>query len=218
MLRRPLVGIASLAASALVGTSAEASVVTYDVNTAFSGATSAGTAPYIRLEFDDEAVPGSVRMTASAPGLDPTEWVARIHLNMDPALDVTQLTFSNYEILAGNLLQPLAFLGADQFEADGGGFYDVEFQFAVSGGGFSRRFNQGESFRFDLGGIPGLNANSFNFVSAPPAASGQHVMSTLIQGIGPDLLEGYHTVPEPTASALVLIAMSALASRNRRRR
>ena len=217
MLREALVLTAGLAASALAAPRAAATIVTYDVNTAFSGAQSAGTAPYVRLVFDDEATPGFVRMTASAPGLEPAEWVARISLNLDPALDVTQLTFSNYEILSGTLLQPLAFLGTDEFEAGGGGQFDWELRFAVSGGGQTRRFNQGESFRFDLSGIAGLNANSFNFPSAPPAPNGQQLLAVQIQNIGPDALEGYHTIPEPATGALVLVGLGALASRRRRR-
>ena len=216
MLKHVLIGAAGLAVSALVVAPAEATVVAFDVNTAFSGPTSLGTAPYVRIEFDDAVAPGFVRMTASAPGIAAEEWVARIDLNMDPALNPSGLTFSNFQILSGTLLQPLAFLGADQFEADGGGRYDWELQFAVSGGGLTRRFNQGESFSFDLNGIPGLTANSFNFQSATPAPNGQYPTAVLIQGIGPDMLEGWHSVPEPTATSLALIAIGALAARRRR--
>jgi hypothetical protein len=190
--------------------------VTYDVNTAFSGALSAGSAPFVRLEFDDGAVPDGVRMTTSAPGLNPAEWIARINLNLDPAFDATQLTFANFEIHSGTMLQPVAFLGTDLFEAGGGGLFDFELQFAVSGGGLTRRFNQGESFSFDLGGIPGLNANSFNFASAPPAANGVPLMSMLVQGIGPDALEGFHTIPEPGAALLALAALGTRALSGRR--
>ena len=217
MLKNVLIGAASLAISALVVAPAAATVVAFDVNTAFSGPTSAGTAPFIRIEFDDAIVPDKVRMTATAPGLDVSEWVARIDFNMDPALDPTALTFSNFQILSGIMLQPLAFRGSNQFEADGGGLFDWELVFSVSGGGFARRFNQGESFSFDLDGIPGLTANSFNFLSATPAPNGQYPTAMLIQGIGPDMLEGWHSVPEPTGTSLAVIAMGTLAARRRRR-
>jgi hypothetical protein len=210
LLLRLVGGIAVVAAAP-----ANATVVTFDVNTAFSGPLSAGTAPFLRFEFDDEIVPGMVRMTASAPGLHESEWVANVHLNIDPAFNSSALTFANFQILSGTMLQPLAFLGNDQFEADGGGLFDLEFQFAVSGGGFTRRFNRGESFSFDLGGIPGLNANSFNFLSIPPAPNGVQLMSALIQGIGANADDGFHTVPEPATPFLVLAALAAQALRRR---
>jgi hypothetical protein len=216
MLTRFTLVMVGLAASALAVSRAGATIVTYNVNAPFSGAQSGGTAPYVQLTFDDQIAPGSVRMTANAPGLEAAEWVARIDLNMDPALDVTQLTFSNFQILTGTLLQPLAFLNANAFEADAGGFFDWELQFAVSGGGQTRRFNQGESFSFDLGGIAGLNANSFNFPSAPPATNGPQLLSVLIQNIGPDALEGFHTVPEPGSGSVVLLAFGIVALRRRR--
>ena len=211
-----LVGAVGLAASVLFMATVSATVVVYDVSQAFGGAQSGGTAPFVRLAFDDAAAPGAVRLTASAPGLDVTEWVARIHLNLDPAFDASQLTFGNFEILSGTMLQPVAVRGRDVAEADGGGLFDVEFQFAVSGGGFARRFNQGEAFRMDLGGIPELNANSFNFLSALPAANGQQLLSVQIQGIGPEGLEGHHTVPELTTAGAALTAVGGLVLGRRR--
>ena len=95
-------------------------------------------------------VPGAVRMTASAPGLDVTEWVNNIHLNLDPATSPLDLFFGNFTINSGTLLQPVISRGTDLFESGGGGMFDLQFQFSVSGGGFTRRFNQGESFSFDI--------------------------------------------------------------------
>ena len=216
MLKNQFTGCLILLACALVAPRAAATIVTYDVNTAFSGLTSAGTAPFIRLEFDDAVVPGSVRMTASAPGINAAEWVARMNLNLDPVISATDVSFSNFVINSGTLLQPLIFRGNDAFEAGGGGQFDLQFEFAVSGGGLTRRWNQGESFSFDINGPPELNANSFNYFSAPPAVNGTQLMSLQIQGIGPNAEDGYHTVPEPGVALLSLLALGATALRPRR--
>jgi hypothetical protein len=208
-----LTGIVGLAASALITARAEALIVTHDINTAYSGAQSAGTPPFIQIAFDDAIAPGAVRMIATAPGLNASEWVARIYLNLDPALDVEALFFSNFAVNMGTMLQPIIFTDNNGFEAGGGGMFDVEFAFSVSGGGFTRRFNQGESFQFDITGPPGLNANSFSFVSAPPAPSGVQAMGVLIQGIGANADEGFHTVPEPAGMLPLLVGL--VASRRR---
>ena len=212
-----LLGTVVLMGFALVAAPAQATIVSYDITTAFSGAQSFGTPPLIHIELDDTAAPGAVRMTASAPGLDPTEWVARLAFNLDPTFDASQLTFNNFEILAGTMLQAVASRANDQFECDNGGFFDLQFVFSVSGGGFTRRWNQGETFRIDIGGIPGLTANSFNFPSTPPATNGTQPVALLIQGIGPLAEEGWHSVPEP-GSALALLAVVALSGVRARRR
>jgi MYXO-CTERM domain-containing protein len=196
-----------------MGSRAAGTIATFDVSAAFSGAQSQGIPPFIHLEFDDAIAPGAVRMTASAPGLNASEWVALMHLNVDPAIAPTDLFFSNFVIHSGTMLQPIISRGANAFEADAGGFFDLQFQFSVSGGGFTRRWNLGESFSFDITGPPELNANSFGFFSAAPAANGVQALSLLIQGIGANAEEGYHSVPEPGAGALALLALTALARR-----
>lgn len=215
MLKHVVAGAAGMAALALTSTAAPATVVTYNFNTAFAGALSEGVAPFLTLEIDDAVVPGSVRLTFSAPGLSETEYVQQINLNLDPALNSGDLTFTNFQIYSGVLLHPMVTLGNDTLEGGGGGLFDMQFTFAVSGGGFSRRFNAGESFSLDFDGIAGLNANSFNFLSTPPAANGIQLLAAHIEGIGASAADGWHTVPEPAAVSLALLGLGPSCLRRR---
>jgi hypothetical protein len=76
------------------------SILEYYASVEFSGAPPAGSPPWLKVAFDDEGTPGSVLFELTALNLVGSEFVSKLYLNLDPALDVTGLVFDN---LAGGM-------------------------------------------------------------------------------------------------------------------
>jgi hypothetical protein len=164
--------------------SVQAVSLTFDLDIEFSGATPpAGTAPWISATFDDAVNPGFVRLTMSADNLVGTEFIDDWLFNLDPALDPTALMFtpiSNVDSVPNSIST-----GVDAFQADGDGKYDILFDFPPPPGTFASEFTTGETVIYDISGIVGLTANSFDFLSAPAGGHGPFKSAAHIQGIGP---------------------------------
>ena len=181
--RSTFAGALALAATLGVVGSGWATSVTFDLDIEFSGATPpAGTAPWISATFDDVVSPGFVRLTMSANNLVGTEFIDDWLFNLDPALDPTALTFapiSNAASVPNGIST-----GVDAFHADGDGKYDILFDFPPPPGTFTSKFTTGETVIYDINGIVGLTANSFDFLSAPAGGHGPFKSAAHIQGIG----------------------------------
>ena len=101
--------------------------------------------------------------------------------------------------------------GNDAFVADGAGLFDMQLSFAVSGGGLTRRLNAGESFSLDFAGIAGLQAESFSFPSVPVGAAESQLIAVQVAGIGASESDGWHTVPEPTSTTILISGLGYVA-------
>ena len=121
-----------------------------------------GPRPWLVSLFDDSVVPGSVRLTLSASGLVDGENISNVYFNLSPGLDPADLTFSFLPALSSGP-EPLS-IGArsDAFKAANTGKYDIRFDFQKGKG-----FDAGETVVFDIGGIDGLAATSFDALSKP---------------------------------------------------
>ena len=194
---------------------ARADVVTYEVRDVFNGSGSHGTRPYLRLTFDDAAVAGGLRLTAEAPGLGAEEYVTQLNLNLDPALNIIDLTFTNFQLVAGNMFQPTLDKATDALEAGGGGLFDAQLNFSDSGGGLSRRWNVGEVWTVDILGA-GLTAASFGFDAALPAPEGAQPLAAHILHFSSAEDRGWLTIPEPTAAGLLVAGLAGVTLRRRR--
>jgi hypothetical protein len=163
--------------------------------------------PWIQALFEDIS-PGSVRITLSALNLTDPENVVDLWLNLDPNLDPSSLSF-NFVGGSGGFDPPTISTGADAFQADGDGSFDILFSF-TTGMDDVNRFTGGEYAVFEVSGIATLQAIDFNFLSAPGGGWGPFFGAAHIQRIGPleesthiAPGEGLELIPEPQSLALL---------------
>ena len=104
-----------------------------------------------------------------------TEFLDALYLNFGPnlgpgQLDPTLLSFGTPTSTGSFGTNPVVSTGANAFDADGGGSYDIKFQFDIAPP--PDRFNLTDTITYHVTGITGLDANDFNFVAAPHGGNG----------------------------------------------
>jgi hypothetical protein len=165
-----------------------------------------------------------IHVDLSATALSDPEFVSEWFLNLDPVLDLDELTISALA-LSGGFNVPAAselLVGTDAYKADGDGLYDIKVIFATSDG-LGTRFTAGDTLRLTLTytGAGTLDASSLGFPSAPDGGSGPFLAAAHINSTGFDN-EGsvwVAAVPEPSVAMSALLAgVVLLPLRHRRRR
>jgi len=196
-------------AALLLTSSAGATVVAFEYDTEFSGATApAGPSPWMTATFDDGDTPGTVSLTLSASNLVGSEFVRSVFFNLDPALNPAAMAVSVSSV-TGTIKDPWVSLATNGYKADGSGYYDFRLGFAASGykGGLYR-FGAGEEMVLDLS-LAGLTVDSFGFLSSSSGGNGPLVTAAHVQGInGSDsgwVTGGVSEVPEPMTMSLLAI-------------
>jgi hypothetical protein len=182
----------------------QASALTFQLNTEFSGGRApAGPPPWLTATFTDTAF-DTVHVTLSASGLTGSENVSEWDFNVTDSF-VGTLNFTN-ETKGGTFDSPTILQGLDAFQADGDGKYDLSFVF-TTGGVASSVFGPGETLEYDStnAGL-GLTASDFNLLSADAGGHGPfftaaHVQNTTGAGTGDS---GWiAAIPEPSATLLI---------------
>jgi hypothetical protein len=211
-----LLGVALLGAEAASGLS-----ITFDLNFEFSNGTPpAGGTPWVTVTIDDTADAvgaNGVRVTVSNVGLVDQEFVSEISLNLDPSLDPTDLTETAVNTSAVGSFS--VSFGADAFQADGDGQFDILVTLPPPPGSFSAKFTAGETISFDLDLGAALSASDFDFPSASGGGQGTFNAAAHVQGIG----EGEEDsgwigpVPEPGTGFLLALGLAGLAGAGRKR-
>jgi len=131
--------------------SAHATIMTYTFGTEFSGTGATLSGPVVAT-FDDGGSPGLVSVTIDATGLDTTlsEKITGLYLNLNPDLDPENLVVgfpgdnTDPEVIDSpeDMDPGLVALGADEFKADGDGFFDILIEWDPSAAG---SFDAGET-------------------------------------------------------------------------
>jgi hypothetical protein len=200
---------------------ASALSITFDLNFEFSNGTPpAGGTPWVTVTIDDAADAigaNGVRVTVSNVGLVGVEFVSEISLNLDPLLDPADLaeTAVNTSAVGSFAVS----FGADAFQADGDGKFDILVVLPPPPGAFSDKFTAGETISFDLDlGAP-LSASDFDFGSAPGGGQGTFTAAAHVQGIGEDGEDSgwIGPVPEPSAALLLVLGLGGLVAFRSRR-
>jgi hypothetical protein len=186
-----------------------------DANYEFSNGTApAGSTPWLTAEFNDLGTTGSVTLTLTATNLTGTESVKEWFLNLDPTLNLSNLSFS-VPTKTGSFDDPTISKGTDAFKADGDGYYDINIEFATAGDN-THRFTAGDSISYIISGIPSLTANSFYFNSTQGGGHGVYLMAAHVQNTpGGGSGSGWvaplqNPVPEPSTIILLSIGVFGL--------
>ena len=171
---------ALFAVAAMVGIAqpSAAASITINMTTEFSGGASPqGTSPYMIATFEDIGA-GLVQLTMDATNLVGTEFISEWSFNFDPSLDATDLDIDHVSGIEAVSVDQ----GNNGFQADGGGKYDIQFNFDIAppGDRFGPNAVVTSVYTFDLAGI---TAESFNFISAPGGGNPNYLSAAHIQGI-----------------------------------
>src|SRR5688572_6828998 len=195
-----------LAALVLNAAPAGATLITYNLDTEFSGADVPSGAPTVQL--NDFGLTGSVLMTITT-NLSGSEFIPQVYLNY--VADATTLTLA-YQ--SGDQAISIS-KGSNAFKADGDGYFDLLLDFKTSGPP-STRFGAGDTSVYLITAL-GLTAGDFNASSAPGGGNGTYWAAAKVQGIGangegsgwvgdgngPGTPGPGNIVPEPSSLALL---------------
>jgi hypothetical protein len=223
-----LLGCAAVVMLGASAVPANAALLTFNYNIEFSGATAPeGPAPWLTAVFNDDVdgngvLDGAVQLTMSGSGLTDAEFVASWYFNLNPSYDPAVLTFTPVDV--SDISSWSVDQGTDAYKADGDGLYDFRFNLPNSGD----KFNAGDSIVFDIGGIGGLTALDFNYLSAPAGGHGPFLSAAHVQGIGSSNAQsgwiapttgdtGIAEVPEPASLFLVGSGLALIGRRVRGR-
>ena len=117
-----------------------------------------GAGPWMTASFDDGGGVGSVTLTIDLF----VNQVTGIYLNVDDAIGVGNLTFTDVDVSAVGSSNILT--GTDSFRPDSDGLYDFFIDLPPPPGSAAARFSAGEQLVYNITGT-GLTASSFNFLS-----------------------------------------------------
>ena len=196
--------------TALTGSTAWGTLITWDANTVFSGTAPAGTPGWLTAQFDDHGSSGSVTLTMTAANLEGTENVASWLFNVDPAINPATLTFSAPTLVSGSFDTSdfTVSKGTDGFKADGDGYYDIEIDFPSHDGNVDR-FTGGDSVSFTITGSS-ITANSFNFTSSSGGGNGTYTMAAHVQNTPNGGGSSCWVAPVPEPSTLLLLGIACV--------
>ncbi|HWX23027.1 MAG TPA: hypothetical protein VN578_24255 [Candidatus Binatia bacterium] len=171
-----------------------ASGIVYSFDNVFSGQSTppAGPGPWASATLLDLS-PGTVSLTISNSGLSSGEFISGLYLNLNPADNVNNLSFTQTGS-SGSFTVPTISTGEDGFKADGDGKYDILFSFSTPNG---TTFTVNDSITYKITGIANLTSSDFSFLSSPAGGSGPFYAAAHIQGTPPNNGSSCWVEPSP---------------------
>jgi hypothetical protein len=183
----------------------------------FSGASApaSATTPWVNIVLDDSfGDANTVRLTVEATNLTGGingESINSILLNFDPSLDASQLLFTAIDVVLSTPIPKAINTGTNAFQADGDGFFDIEFDMPPSPGNNAARFTGGETIIFDLVYISAISASSFDFTSVMGGGAGTFGAAAHIQRIGTNNADsGWIGTPIPEPGTALLLGLGVM--------
>jgi hypothetical protein len=184
----------------------------YQFTNVFAGTRPDGSPAWVSSTVSD-VTPGTVQLKISANDLADGEFLNAMFFNLDPGLKPAKLTFS-YVGGSGGFTLPTIKKGADRFEADGEGKYDIDLTFSQKAG---KEFTGNDYVIYDVSSSAfTLTAADFNVLSTPMGGGSGFLAAAEISGIpgvcnttgtgwlAPGLLA---PAPEPHAIALLTLGV-----------
>jgi hypothetical protein len=206
--------------------SASASTLTFGLDFEFSGASApaSSTTPWVTITLDDSfGDANTVRMTVATPNLTggtTGENVNSFFLNFEPSLDSSLLTFNSID--NGDSVPTGIGVGDDLFQADGDGFFDIEFMMPQPPGAPEGLFTGGETIVYDIIFPSAISAFSFAHLSVNGGGQGSFGAAAQIQRISGNGGEsgwiGTAVIPEPSTALLLGMGMLGLGLQRRQAR
>jgi hypothetical protein len=212
----------SVIATLLIQASAGAATYAFDFDAVFDGAAPAGASSQVTAVFQD-AGPGAVDLTISAPGLTPGEYVGAMFFNLNPVLNPTQLNFTRTASI-GSFSAPSIAKGMNRFSPDNQDRFDLELGFSTTNG---KQFGPGDSIEYVITGILGFDAADFVFRDSLCSGTGLYYAAADIGGVQKCNQTGLvavtssnelATVPEPSTTLFFSLAVGLFAGLRRFRR
>ncbi len=206
MMRYGGISTAVVLAALVVCGSANAAIITYQLDTDIDGGTSpAGVAPWLTVTIDDGGTSGSVTLAMTDTNLSGNEHVVQWLFNLEPSFTLANLVFSA-PTKTGTFVDPIISTATDSFAATGDGSFDIQFAFNTSNGP-NNKFGVGEAVSYTITSTDAIVATSFNRVSA----GGSRPTAAEIS------VGGYVGAPLPEPATLALMGLGGLMMLRRRR-
>lgn len=182
----------------------------------------AGSKPWLTLTTTtlSGANAGKVQLEFYASGLTGPEYVDEWYLNIDPAINPTNLSFGS-AVKTGSFSLPTINLGTDSYKAGPDGRFDIKLLFSTSNaGGGVNRFTAGDKLTYTVSySLGSITAESFDFFSAPEGAYGPYHTAAHISATGATASNSawVNSVPEPGPPLQALVLGAAFLALHRRR-
>jgi hypothetical protein len=156
-----------------------ASGLVYQFNTPFpTDPSPSGPTPWLTADFEN--INNGVSLTLSAAGLTGSEFASEVYFNLAANLNPASLTFVKTASTGAFSIPTIDQASQNNYKADGDGKYDFRFNFGTANG---TTFTGGDSITYLIGGISGLDASNFGFLSAPAGGSGPFYAAAHIQSL-----------------------------------
>lgn len=207
-----LVGLVALVMGPV--SSASATTISFALDFEFSGATAPAspTTPWVTIILDDSfGDANTVRLTVEATNLTggtTGESINSFLLNFDPSLDASLLNFTAID--NADSVPNAINAGTNAFQADGDGFFDIEFDMPPPPGNSETRFTAGETIIYHLTYISAISASSFDFMSAMGGGQGTFSAAAQIQRINGNDSGWIGPTPIPEPSIAILLGLGVM--------
>jgi len=179
--RNKTLKIAAFFMAFAVASVASASPIIMEFDTVFDGEKHSpeGSGPWVEVIFDDQATVGSVAMTINTMGLVGSEFISKMHFNLDPRIDAKKLTFTKID-QSGTFKDPSIKIDQDKKKAGPAHGFDMELGFKTKN---HERFGVGESLTFLISGPMLIDSSIFAYTNAGKKNQPEYYGAAHIQGI-----------------------------------